>query len=153
NLDSAANYMSFNPVARVINMSAGDVLGNRNAALSQVIDSYAWASDAAGKTSQLYVIADTNDGWDSANNRPLPNSVGNPDSNYNGLSVGAEGGLKGARTGTNDWSIVAGFSGQGLDTDNAFNPDLVAPGGQIRSSVANWSNTDSVNGDLTDDNA
>jgi subtilase family protein len=151
-LDSAANYMSTNPIARVINMSAGDVLGNRNATLSRVIDSYAFASSGAGKTSQLFVIADTNDGWDSTANAPRVNSVGNPDSNYNGLSVGSQGGAPGTRNGTSDWRFLSGFSGQGLDTDNAFNPDIVAPGGQIRSSVANWSNTDGLNGDLTDDN-
>ncbi len=152
-LDSAGTYMSTNPIARVINMSAGDVLGTRDASLSRVIDSYASASDASGKTSQLYVIAETNDGWDSTIPGPRVNSVGNPDSNYNGITVGSTGGAVGMRNGTTNYSVVSGFSGQGTDTDNPFNPDIVAPGGLIPSSVANWKNNDGVNGDLTDDNS
>jgi hypothetical protein len=151
--------MATAPVARVINMSAGDLLGNRVPALSGVIDFYANASNGAGKTSQLYVIAETNDGWDFTIgvNAPRINSVGNPDSNYNGITVGSQGGAAGSGNGTTDYTRISGFSGQGDNANaaynQAFNPDIIAPGGQIRSSVAKWANNDGVNGDLIDDNA
>ena len=152
-LDSAGTYMSTNPIARVINMSAGDVLGTRDASLSRVIDSYASASDASGKTSQLYVIAETNDGWDST--IPVRGLILSeiPTAITTASPLAQPAAQLELRNGTTNYSVVSGFSGQGTDTDNPFNPDIVAPGGLIPSSVANWKNNDGVNGDLTDDNS
>jgi len=82
---SGVDYLVGAPVAQVSNMSSGDVLGNRNLTLSTIAD---WAVNTHN---MLFVIADTNDGWDSNTNAPRPNSTGNPDGGYNMLSVGALG--------------------------------------------------------------
>jgi len=140
------DYMVTAPLADIVNMSAGDTLNSRTPVLSRVAD---WA---AVTHNTLFVVACTNDGWNNTTNAPRPNSTGNPDGGYNVLSVGALGGVVGARTGTTNYGILAGFSGQGSDTDNPNNPDLVAPGGQISSSKAFWRDTDGLNGDLRDNN-
>jgi hypothetical protein len=141
------DYLVTAPAAQIANMSAGDTLNSRVAGLSPVAD---WAASAKNL---LFVIADTNDGWNNATNAPRANSTGNPDGAYNVLSVGALGGQTGTRTGTTNYTLVAGFSGQGADADTPVNPDIVAPGGQIPSSKAAWADNDGINGDFRDDNA
>lgn len=118
-LRQAVDWLMLSPKADIVNMSAGVPL-NAKPALDVISD---WA---AAERDTLFVVAAGNEGWDG---KPRQNSMANPGSGYNVLTVGS----LGTFAAPENYHQVRETSSQGLDTDTHINPDIVAPGGEIMS--------------------